>query len=46
MTLTFRPMHALFVAEASSLDLARTFDAATLAAIRDEIEERRVGKEC
>ena len=35
MTLTLRPLHSRFVAEASAIDLARTFDAATLAAIRD-----------
>jgi alpha-ketoglutarate-dependent 2,4-dichlorophenoxyacetate dioxygenase len=42
MTLTFRPLHACFVAEASPVDLRRVHDAETLARIRAGMDEHAV----
>lgn len=42
MALSFRPLHPTFVAEASPIDLSRTFDAATLDEIRAGMDRHAV----
>jgi alpha-ketoglutarate-dependent 2,4-dichlorophenoxyacetate dioxygenase len=42
MTLTFKPLHPVFVGEASPVELRRIYDEATLAAIRDAMDRDAV----